>query len=40
LSAPPTIHFYQGLSTPLPVTGGEILDAKGRAIHSRPGGGA
>jgi uncharacterized membrane protein len=37
MSAPPTIHFFEGLSTPITATGGHIVDARGAAIQ--PGSG-
>ena len=33
ITAPPTIHFFEGLSTPLP-TGGPIVDAQGHVLRS------
>ena len=33
ITAPPTIHFFDGLSTPLP-TGGPIVDAQGHVLRS------
>jgi uncharacterized membrane protein len=36
MSVPPTIHYFEGLSTPL-ATSGEILDAQGHALRSTHG---
>jgi uncharacterized membrane protein len=32
LTTPPTIHFYEGLRTPLPAGGGPIVDAHGKVL--------
>jgi uncharacterized membrane protein len=32
LTAPATIHYFQGLSAPLPPGGGPIVDSHGRAL--------
>ncbi len=37
ISAPPTIHFFEGLSSPIAATGGHIVDARGAAIRPGPG---
>jgi uncharacterized membrane protein len=34
ITAPPTIHFFQGLSTPLPASGGPLIDVQGRTLRS------
>jgi uncharacterized membrane protein len=34
LTSPPTIHFFEGTGTPLPVGGGPIVDAQGHALGS------
>jgi uncharacterized membrane protein len=36
ITAPPTIHFFEGLSTPLPVTGGPLVDVQGHTLRSVP----
>ena len=36
ITAPPTIHYFQGLSAPLPATGGPLVDAHGHALRSIP----
>ena len=37
ITAPPTIHFYEGLSTPLPASGAALIDVQGHALRSSPG---
>jgi uncharacterized membrane protein len=37
ITAPSTIHFFAGLSTPLTVAGGPILDTRGNVLHAGPG---
>jgi uncharacterized membrane protein len=37
ITTPPTIHFFEGLSTPLPASGGAIIDVQGHALGSRSG---
>src|SRR5262249_47023563 len=32
ITTPPTIHYYQGLTTPLPPSGGPIVDARGNSL--------
>ena len=34
ITAPPTIHFYEGLSAPLQNIGGALVDAHGQALRS------
>lgn len=34
LTSPPTIHFFEGISHPLPAGGGPIVDAQGHALGS------
>ena len=34
LTSPPTIHFFEGISHPLPAGGGPIVDAQGNALGS------
>jgi uncharacterized membrane protein len=36
ITAPPTIHFFEGLSTPLQDIGGALVDVKGRTLRSVP----
>jgi uncharacterized membrane protein len=36
ITAPPTIHFYEGLSTPLSGAGGPIVDAHGNVLRAAP----
>ncbi len=33
ITTPPTIHYFEGLSTPLPAGGGPIVDARGNVLH-------
>jgi len=37
ITTPPTIHFFEGLSTPLAASGGAIIDVQGHALRSSPG---
>ena len=37
LTAPPTIHYTEGLRTPLPPTGGPIVDAHGKVLTAVEG---
>jgi uncharacterized membrane protein len=39
ITAPPTIHFFEGLSTPLHDIGGTLVDVKGHTLRSVPAGG-
>jgi uncharacterized membrane protein len=32
ITAPPTIHYFEGLATPLPPSGGPIVDARGNVL--------
>ena len=36
ITAPPTIHFFEGLSAPLQEIGGALVDVKGRTLRSVP----
>ena len=36
ITAPPTIHFFEGLSTPLQEIGGALVDVKGHTLRSVP----
>jgi uncharacterized membrane protein len=36
INAPPTIHFFEGLSTPLQDIGGALVDVKGHTLRSVP----
>jgi uncharacterized membrane protein len=36
ITAPPTIHFFKGLSVPLPVAGGPLVDVQGHTLRSVP----
>ncbi len=33
ITTPPTIHYFEGLSSPLPAGGGPIVDARGNVLH-------
>jgi uncharacterized membrane protein len=37
LTTPPTIHYYEGLRTPLPAGGGPIVDAHGKVLATVEG---
>jgi uncharacterized membrane protein len=37
ITAPPTIHFFQGLSGALPVSGGPLVDLHGHTLRSAAG---
>jgi uncharacterized membrane protein len=37
LTTPPTIHYYEGLQTPLPVGSGPIVDAHGKVLATVKG---
>jgi uncharacterized membrane protein len=37
ITTPPTIHFFEGLSTPLPASGGAIFDVQGHTLRSSAG---
>jgi uncharacterized membrane protein len=34
ITAPATIHFFEGLSAPLPASGGPLIDVQGNALRS------
>ena len=36
ITTPPTIHFFEGLKTPLPAGGGALIDVQGHALRSSP----
>ncbi len=38
LTTPPTIHYVEGLRTPLPAGGGPIVDARGHVLAAAEGG--
>jgi uncharacterized membrane protein len=34
ITTPPTVHFFEGLQTPLPADGGPLIDVQGHALRS------
>jgi uncharacterized membrane protein len=36
ITAPPTVHFFKGLSPALPVSGGPLVDLQGHTLRSAP----